>query len=668
MKNWPNLVLASLALSLFVFLCVPAFGREISVSLVPSDRAVGCGSGKADYCLNSLSDLENLLAKLSAGADNDISGVTVNFSRGRYLLDHPLLISWNKPTVNGDRAFLVLQAREGGVEIVGSEFVKPSDVVNREPFGEHRELVTFLSSGSSVVAQSFGFGVPKPEFGQVLLDDYSAQLSKLPRNGYLRFNDFAETAKGYLLSAGIARPVAYKTLIRAFPGNDWADFNYVAEFLRFGRMSLLGKSKYGLKVNARFQILNHEDGLADVGDWFVEQGAAANKYHVVVPVGYSSSKISISRLSNLLRIKNSERVTVSGINFRGASGSAVKIDNSGDIVLSNINIFDVGGLGVEVMGAYRTKIEGARISRVGLGGISFAGGDRQTLEPSLSLIENNKVNTVGRWLSMYQPAIYIKGVGISVIGNYLNNLSHSALIFEGNNHVISKNIIDSTNLESGDSGAIYSGRDWTARGNLISSNYIGNVGAAPIKGEENFGVYLDDQVSGERVSNNFISSAQGGVFIGGGSDNAVVGNDFRDIGQWYKIDARGMNWQRVMSVDPNGQLQKFFVQFARDNAKYRSSYPGLDFIAKGNYGIPHGNVISDNFIEGEDRGSFFKSDPKFYNFSEFVLLSNNRFLMRGARPEFSIELLRRDPLVACSLIPDEGDFCRYWENRNFAFY
>ena len=66
------------------------------------------------------------------------------------------------------------------------------------------------------------------------------------------------------------------------------------------------------------------------------------------------------------------------------------------------------------------------------------------------------------------------------------------VLFDGNEHVIEFNEIHHVCMETGDVGAIYTGRDWTYRGNVVRHNCIHHTGGV---GMGSMGIYLDDCVA-----------------------------------------------------------------------------------------------------------------------------------------------------------------------------
>ncbi len=94
----------------------------------------------------------------------------------------------------------------------------------------------------------------------------------------------------------------------------------------------------------------------------------------------------------------------------------------------------------------------------------------------------------------------------------------------GNEHRIVGNELTHLLMGTTDNGAIYAGRDWTARGTVIAGNFLHDIRADP--GFENKGIYLDDEASGFVIRQNLFLRTDQPVFIGGGRDNIVERNLF----------------------------------------------------------------------------------------------------------------------------------------------
>jgi hypothetical protein len=59
------------------------------------------------------------------------------------------------------------------------------------------------------------------------------------------------------------------------------------------------------------------------------------------------------------------------------------------------------------------------------------------------------------------PPIRFDGVGTNVSHNHMHDTPHNVITFTGNNHNIEYNRIHDAVQDTGDAGAIYTGKDWT---------------------------------------------------------------------------------------------------------------------------------------------------------------------------------------------------------------
>ena len=171
------------------------------------------------------------------------------------------------------------------------------------------------------------------------------------------------------------------------------------------------------------------------------------------------------------------------------------------------------------------------------------------------------------------PAITLEGVGQVVEGNYIHDTDEYAILLRGNAHRVAWNEIARVLSGSTDSGAIYSGRDWTARGTVIEHNYLHDIRAAP--GFEIKGVYLDDMASGFTVRDNLFVRVDQPVFLGGGRDNRVADNLFVESSPAIHVDARGRTWARDAITDPQSELRAAFAAMPVGSKLWRARYPGL---------------------------------------------------------------------------------------------
>lgn len=167
------------------------------------------------------------------------------------------------------------------------------------------------------------------------------------------------------------------------------------------------------------------------------------------------------------------------------------------------------------------------------------GGDKCTLTPANAAVNNNHIYNIAKWSKCYQPAIYLIGVGMTARHNQIHDCPHTAIMYWGNEMTIADNEIYSVVLETGDAGAIYTGRDFTYRGNRVCHNYIHHLGGV---GFGTMGIYNDDCVSGTIMNNNYFQELTRAVFMGGGRNFEVRNNVFVKCDPAVDFDCRGAVW------------------------------------------------------------------------------------------------------------------------------
>jgi hypothetical protein len=181
--------------------------------------------------------------------------------------------------------------------------------------------------------------------------------------------------------------------------------------------------------------------------------------------------------------------------------------------------------------------------------------------------------------------VQLSGVGHRVSHNLMHDHPHCAILFTGNDHLIEFNDIHHIALETGDVGAIYTGRDYSFRGNRIRHNYIHETGGV---GMGSMGVYMDDCVSGTEVFGNVFYKVHWAMFIGGGRDHRVENNLFIDCDPAVRADGRGLDPSPVWRDMVNDYMRKQLA--AVPSALYREHYPALKSL-DAYYGPPGGPAI-----------------------------------------------------------------------------
>jgi hypothetical protein len=392
--------------------------------------------------------------------------------------------------------------------------------------------------------------------------------------------------------------------VHTFSGTDWYD-----QYIGIDSVDQPGNSiklsattLYPLASGRRFYIQNLPSLLDAPGEWIYD--AAVKKITFISPANLSVQVAILSSLPNIISADGINNLIFKNIGFQHSTGTAISLKNAGNVVLDQLEISNIGGKGVDINGGQNVQLTNSKIHHTGAHGVVVAGGDRNTLQASGHVIHNNHIHHMGTTILTYTPGIEVNGVGNKITHNLLEQGAGSAILITGNDHLIEKNEISHFCLQAADCGAIYSGRNWSWRGNVISNNYIHDIigyGMVSVDVEKNqviyqsslgragvygaVGVYLDDGVSGFDVSGNIIENAGWlSIQIGGGRDTKVVNNYIKTNDYAIYLDARD-----------NSANQKTLDESPYKTTLWQQRYPELAMPIN-HKNLPEGNKIERNII------------------------------------------------------------------------
>lgn len=355
---------------------------------------------------------------------------------------------------------------------------------------------------------------------------------------------------------------------------------------------------YGFRKDQRVYFLNVLEELDQPGEWFLER-----KYGVLYfwppsitnpPAGtYSGTETLLSLLDQpLLKLTSVSNVTFRGLTLEATRANAVEIKGGASNRIAGCLIRNIGDSGVVINGGLGHGVESCDIFDTGDGGVDLDGGDRKTLTPGGHFVENCHFQRQGRWSKCYVAAIHMTGVGMRASHNLIHDHPHCAILFWGNDHLMEFNEIHHIALETGDVGAIYTGRDYTFRGNKIRHNFIHHTGGV---GMGSMGVYMDDCVSGTEVFGNVFYKVHWAMFIGGGRDHRVENNLFVDCDPAVRMDGRGLDKSPVWHGMVNDTMRKRLNEVPLE--LYRARYPEMKSLDT-HYGPPGGPAITGDAFKG----------------------------------------------------------------------
>ena len=380
--------------------------------------------------------------------------------------------------------------------------------------------------------------------------------------------------------------------------HDWAEsfvqgasFDPSTRLLRFS-----GRHQYGFGGKTwgfaarRFCALNALSELDAPGEWYLDR--EAKKLYVVAQKGEENASYELATLSvPFVKADGLVDFVFEGLAFTCAHArTAVQLDNSDRVQVRDCAFSNLGGKAIQLTGR-DSRVKGCRFDNLGTAGIVLAGGDRKMLRKSDLIVEDCRFRRWARFCRTYNPGVLMQGCGQVVRNCVFRDAPHNAILFRGNDHLIESNEFNRVLMETGDAGAIYTGRDPTELGTMIRGNWFHDLGD-PTKRDYTSAVYFDDCDWGDSVVSNRFERLGRGILLGGGNLFRIEGNSFADCKIGIHIDSRGMTWKRWK--DDPGWFAKSFDPFRPFNDAWRAAYPDLERTLDDSSAAPWNNVIRGN--------------------------------------------------------------------------
>lgn len=404
---------------------------------------------------------------------------------------------------------------------------------------------------------------------------------------------------------------------------------------------------YSFRKGQRFHFLNVLEELDEPGEYYVDRTGAILYFWPPEPIERGEAMVSVLE-KPLVVMRDVQHVALSDFAMECSRGNVVEVTGGADNRVIGCTLRNAGNWGVVVRGGTSHVVAGCNVYNNGDGGIEVSGGDRKTLTPANHAVLNNHIHHIARWSRCYQAPVNASGVGHRIAHNLIHDAPHNGILFWGNDILIESNEIHSVCLETGDVGAIYTGRDWTFRGNVIRHNFIHHTGGV---GMGSMAVYMDDCVSGTHIVGNIFWKATRAVFLGGGRDFFVENNVFVDCDPAIELDNRGMSEHPVWRKMVHGFMKEQLDAMCHHEPPYTVRYPEIaavdEYYATGAGIPPEGNVIARNVCVGrwlhivkevanlvEVRGNLVDEDPRFLDaaYGDFRLQDNSPAFRLGFKP------------------------------------
>jgi hypothetical protein len=611
-----------LILSTALLLALPGRAVEFYVSTTGSDT----NAGSQSQPFATLERARDEARRLKQDGTLPKGGLTIWLQGGDYLRTNALQLSAaDSGTPDAPIAWRASQGEPvrllGGRKLAGFEPVTDPAILERLPENArgHVRQANLRALGISDFGKmsSRGFGRPQTAahcelfFGGRPMtlarwpnEGTFEKIAGVPESGATRDEhggNIGKLEEGFLYSGD--RPRQWKDIsdlwVHGYWSWDWANsYERVASIDLEHRLikTTAPYGLYGFRKGQRFHFLNVLEELDQPGEWFLDRKTGMLYFWPPDKPQRSSDRAPEMLLSllaePLLKLTDVSHVTFRGLILEATRSSAVQIRGGNSNLIAGCLIRNIGDYGVTIEGGTGHGVLSCDIFDTGDGGVSLEGGDRQTLRPGAHFVENCHFVRQGRWSKCYVPAVLIGGVGQRASHNLIHDHPHCAILFNGNDHLIDFNEIHHIALETGDVGAIYTGRDYTYRGNRIRHNFIHHTGGV---GMGSMGVYMDDCVSGTEISGNVFYEVQRAAFLGGGRDHQVVNNIFVGCNHAVELDGRGLDnspvWHDMVGKTMRHSLARM------PSALYREHYPALKTLDQ-YYGPPGGPAIEGAAFKG----------------------------------------------------------------------
>ncbi len=362
---------------------------------------------------------------------------------------------------------------------------------------------------------------------------------------------------------------------------------------------------YGLGEGQPYYVQNLLEEITVPGEWYLNRDTGILYLWPIEPLN-STSEIMVSLLDQpLVKLTNTSHIKFENLNLEMNRSFLVEINEGSHNVIKNSSLLHGGIDGVIISGGKHNGLDRCEVTDIGNVGIILSGGDRRKLINTENFVRNSHIHDVGYWSWTSIGAIRMEEtVGVTIANNHIYNTNYNAIGFGGNNNIIEYNDIHHTNRWSGDGGAIYTGRRWDWRGNIIRYNFIHDIQTGFIEKHGVHGIYLDDSIAGVLVFGNIINKVQGrAINARGGRDTIIQNNVLTNNGIAISADMAGIHTKPT--------ILDHLINMPYQEEPWASSYPEAAVIPKtwnqiieSDWRYPSGSIIQHNVGFGNTK--FFR--------------------------------------------------------------
>ncbi|MGY3693173.1 hypothetical protein ACVIGA_003253 [Bradyrhizobium sp. USDA 3240] len=535
----------------------------------------------------------------------------INLPAEAQILSQPLAISGPEPPAGSS---IIIRGAPGGTRISGATFVQNHLKLSRSRDGRYEYTLPFSD-------------LPGETAQKLLrkLSTISPRQLMIRANGKTLLRSTRWPTSGFLPVIEIAGDPRSNTATMAFAdlpdgvrrSSDLWIGGYLTDSYLFVNARALAVNSSGVltdrsrlradgKPPERVSFYNLA-AFAQCNSFFYDASARTLNFCSEEPI----ETLEVPVLDTLLAISGFHNLTVRDVVFELAIETAVTVRDSVAINFSNVIVQLAGADGIAYTNCSDSRIDHASIRAVGRRGAWLSGGDRASLTPGRISIEDSSIQDFSQIYRTFAPAVQLDGVGMSVRRSVIFNGPQSGIIYSGNDHVIEDNLLAQLVAEAGDSGFIYSARDFTSQGTLIRRNVLLGTGGQYFNDAR--GIYLDEFSSGNLVTDNVIVGVPYGILMNGGKDNNLLSNLFILSSPSIWAAALGYaSWWQVWRNDhmhvPGGLSVRNLYSLPVDSKRWTSRYPEIAGYKHSDLLRPERNLIEGNKFMGAGSITAFDGD------------------------------------------------------------
>ncbi|MCK9479622.1 MAG: right-handed parallel beta-helix repeat-containing protein [Firmicutes bacterium] len=590
------------------------------------------------------------------------SGVTVYFREGTYNITSQLnFTGMDSGTKTAPVIYKAYDGEKvvftGGAEVNKQKFAKVTDtnVLERIIDSNAKNNLYYTDLPESGITEygvisRHGFNLSGTEIKQpplmLYLNGERQTLSRWPNDGYVsmksvlvegpKLADSDFWLKGGTYSYDFEqgnRPALWQNngdiWAEGIFGKEWeGSYNKVKTIDVANKTITLGYGEVsGLLTNRQLSNYHYYENILEEidmeGEYYLDRSIGRLYYYPPASFFEENSKLTVTTLTAgcMINLNNSSNIYFEDIYFEMSRGSAFNIGSCENILINHCSFKDFASLCVYVFNnSVNIGFTNNKVYNCGGKAIYIASeAKNQVLGAGNCYVENNDMHDLAFYVTVYNGAVFVTGVGNRVANNKIYNLPHMGITVTGNDHIIENNEIFNVCEVFHDMGAIYfnSGARLQERGTVIRNNYFHNIG----KGADQFGIYVDNQTFGVTIEKNlFYMMKNPAIMLNNGSYIKTINNIFVDCDRPYNLQNYPnpavflSNWAQTFSN---------FNNFVGTN--YAIRYPELlTFYTSGDNAVPNNNSFEKNLVYNKNINlAFANGYHNDHNNSKSLIAENN---------------------------------------------